>query len=444
MRITMANYTKQDIYRLVEEEDVEFIRLQFVDSFGALKNIAMTANHLDRILENRVVFDGAAIQGYDTKDLSEFILAPDLDTFTIFPWRPQRGRVARFICDVLNPDGTPYEADPRRILKNVLEQAEKEGYTFNVGPENEFFLFDTDEDGQPTTNSNEKGGFFDIGPLDSGENARRDMVLSLEEMGFVMESSYHSNEVAQHHIDFMFDEGLRTADNIMTFKLTVRTVAKRHGLHATFMPKPKYGLKGSAMSLNMFLCKDGKNIFADPDDVNGLSEDAYHFIGGLLAHSEEMAAITNPLVNSYKRLVPGYDAPTELTWTKNNQNSLIRISNLRSDSLAIELRSPDASANPYLVFAVCIAAGLDGIQQKLYPTKASDRSFSESDQKAMNIGNLPLNLDDALTHFENSTWIQSVLGKKFCEEYAAAKKEEWLNYMRQVSEWEISQYLYKI
>ena len=444
MRITMANYTKQDIYRLVEEEDVEFIRLQFVDSFGALKNIAMTANHLDRILENRVVFDGAAIQGYDTKDLSEFILAPDLDTFTIFPWRPQRGRVARFICDVLNPDGTQYEADPRRILKNVLEQAEKEGYTFNVGPENEFFLFDTDEDGQPTTNSNEKGGFFDIGPLDSGENARRDMVLSLEEMGFVMESSYHSNEVAQHHIDFMFDEGLRTADNIMTFKLTVRTVAKRHGLHATFMPKPKYGLKGSAMSLNMFLCKDGKNIFADPDDVNGLSEDAYHFIGGLLAHSEEMAAITNPLVNSYKRLVPGYDAPTELTWTKNNQNSLIRISNLRSDSLAIELRSPDASANPYLVFAVCIAAGLDGIQQKLYPTKASDRSFSESDQKAMNIGNLPLNLDDALTHFENSTWIQSVLGKKFCEEYAAAKKEEWLNYMRQVSEWEISEYLYKI
>ena len=444
MRITMANYTKQDIYRLVEEEDVEFIRLQFVDSFGALKNIAMTANHLDRILENRVVFDGAAIQGYDTKDLSEFILAPDLDTFTIFPWRPQRGRVARFICDVLNPDGTPYEADPRRILKNVLEQAEKEGYTFNVGPENEFFLFDTDEDGQPTTNSNEKGGFFDIGPLDSGENARRDMVLSLEEMGFVMESSYHSNEVAQHHIDFMFDEGLRTADNIMTFKLTVRTVAKRHGLHATFMPKPKYGLKGSAMSLNMFLCKDGKNIFADPDDVNGLSEDAYHFIGGLLAHSEEMAAITNPLVNSYKRLVPGYDAPTELTWTKNNQNSLIRISNLRSDSLAIELRSPDASANPYLVFAVCIAAGLDGIQQKLYPTKAADRSFSESDQKAMNIGNLPLNLDDALTHFENSTLIQSVLGKKFCEEYAAAKKEEWLNYMRQVSEWEISQYLYKI
>ena len=444
MRITMANYTKQDIYRLVEEEDVEFIRLQFVDSFGALKNIAMTANHLDRILENRVVFDGAAIQGYDTKDLSEFILAPDLDTFTIFPWRPQRGRVARFICDVLNPDGTPYEADPRRILKNVLEQAEKEGYTFNVGPENEFFLFDTDEDGQPTTNSNEKGGFFDIGPLDSGENARRDMVLSLEEMGFVMESSYHSNEVAQHHIDFMFDEGLRTADNIMTFKLTVRTVAKRHGLHATFMPKPKYGLKGSAMSLNMFLCKDGKNIFADPDDVNGLSEDAYHFIGGLLAHSQEMAAITNPLVNSYKRLVPGYDAPTELTWTKNNQNSLIRISNLRKDSLAIELRSPDAAANPYLVFAVCVAAGLDGIHHKLYPTKASDRSFSESDQKAMNIGNLPENLYDALVHFENSTWIQSILGKKFCEEYAAAKKEEWLNYMRQVSEWEISEYLYKI
>ena len=366
------------------------------------------------------------------------------NTFTILPWRPQQGKVARLLCDIYRSDGTPLEKSPRYILKQVVEMAAKEGYVCEVDPECEFFLFHTDDNGVPTTLTHEKAGYLDISPLDLGENARRDMVLNLEDMGYEIESSHHETAPAQHEIDFKFTGANEMADCVMTFKMAVRTIAKRHGLHATFMPKPRAEVNGSGMHIHFALYKDGKNIFADPDDVNGLSEDAYHFIGGLLAHSEEMAAITNPLVNSYKRLVPGYDAPTELTWTKNNQNSLIRISNLRSDSLAIELRSPDASANPYLVFAVCIAAGLDGIQQKLYPTKASDRSFSESDQKAMNIGNLPLNLDDALTHFENSTWIQSVLGKKFCEEYAAAKKEEWLNYMRQVSEWEISQYLYKI
>ena len=390
------------------------------------------------------MFDGSSIEGFVRIEESDMYLYPDLDTFVIFPWRPQQGKVARLLCDIYRSDGTPLEKSPRYILKQVVEMAAKEGYVCEVDPECEFFLFHTDDNGVPTTLTHEKAGYLDISPLDLGENARRDMVLNLEDMGYEIESSHHETAPAQHEIDFKFSGANEMADCVMTFKMAVRTIAKRHGLHATFMPKPRAEVNGSGMHIHFALYKDGKNIFADPDDVNGLSEDAYHFIGGLLAHSEEMAAITNPLVNSYKRLVPGYDAPTELTWTKNNQNSLIRISNLRSDSLAIELRSPDASANPYLVFAVCIAAGLDGIQQKLYPTKASDRSFSESDQKAMNIGNLPLNLDDALTHFENSTWIQSVLGKKFCEEYAAAKKEEWLNYMRQVSEWEISQYLYKI
>ena len=437
-------YTKKDILEMVEEEDVEFVRLQFTDLFGNMKNVAITASHLKKALDNKVMFDGSSAEGFVRVEESDMYLYPDYGTFATFPWRPQQGKVARLICDVYRPDGTCYEGDPRYILKKVVSEAAALGYTFNVGPECEFFLYHVDDDGMPTTITHEQAGYFDMGPLDFGENARRDMVLTLEDMGFEVESSHHENAPAQHEIDFKYDEALQTADNISTFKLVVKTIAKRHGLHATFMPKPRAEVNGSGMHIHFALYKDGKNIFADPDDVNGLSEDAYHFIGGLLAHSEEMAAITNPLVNSYKRLVPGYDAPTELTWTKNNQNSLIRISNLRSDSLAIELRSPDASANPYLVFAVCIAAGLDGIQQKLYPTKASDRSFSESDQKAMNIGNLPLNLDDALTHFENSTWIQSVLGKKFCEEYAAAKKEEWLNYMRQVSEWEISQYLYKI
>ena len=440
----MWNYTREEILQMVEEEDVEFIRLQFTDMFGAIKNIAVTARELPRALDNRCMINGEQVAGMDMEKGSDLYLSPILDTFAILPWRPQQGKVARMICDLYFPDGTPYKNSPRYILENVAGKAQEEGYTCYIDPECEFFLFHTDDNGVPTTLTHEKAGYLDISPLDLGENARRDMVLNLEDMGYEIESSHHETAPAQHEIDFKFTGANEMADCVMTFKMAVRTIAKRHGLHATFMPKPRAEVNGSGMHIHFALYKDGKNIFADPDDVNGLSEDAYHFIGGLLAHSEEMAAITNPLVNSYKRLVPGYDAPSELTWTKNNQNSLIRISNLRSDSLAIELRSPDASANPYLVFAVCIAAGLDGIQQKLYPTKASDRSFSESDQKAMNIGNLPLNLDDALTHFENSTWIQSVLGKKFCEEYAAAKKEEWLNYMRQVSEWEISQYLYKI
>ena len=438
------HYTKEDIMELVQDEDVEFIRLQFTDMFGQMKNVAITASQIEKVLDNGCMFDGSSIEGFARIEEADMILYPDLDTLAIFPWRPQQGKVARLICDVKRPGGEPFEGDPRYVLKRAVREAAELGYTFEVGPECEFFLFHTDENGLPTTITHEKAGYFDLGPLDLGENARRDMVLTLEDMGFIVESSHHEIAPAQHEIDFQYDEALATADNIMTFKLAVKTIAKRHGLHATFMPKPKFGVNGSGMHINMSLAKDGKNIFSDPSDKNGLSREAYWFIGGIMKHMKGMTAITNPLVNSYKRLVPGYDAPTELTWTKNNQNSLIRISNLRSDSLAIELRSPDASANPYLVFAVCIAAGLDGIQQKLYPTKAADRSFSESDQKAMNIGNLPLNLDDALTHFENSTWIQSVLGKKFCEEYAAAKKEEWLNYMRQVSEWEISQYLYKI
>ena len=437
-------YTEKEVLQFVEENDVKFVKLMFCDIFGSLKTISVIAGELPKIFREGLIFDASKLSGFLNVTASDLRLFPDPDTLALLPWRPQQGKVARLIGDVYRKDGTPYEGDPRYVLRKAVAEAEEMGYSMNVGPECEFFLFHTDEDGLPTTVTHEEGGYFDIGPLDLGENARRDMVLNLEDMGYEIESSHHETAPAQHEIDFKFSGANEMADCVMTFKMAVRTIAKRHGLHATFMPKPRAEVNGSGMHIHFALYKDGKNIFADPDDVNGLSEDAYHFIGGLLAHSEEMAAITNPLVNSYKRLVPGYDAPTELTWTKNNQNSLIRISNLRSDSLAIELRSPDASANPYLVFAVCIAAGLDGIQQKLYPTKASDRSFSESDQKAMNIGNLPLNLDDALTHFENSTWIQSVLGKKFCEEYAAAKKEEWLNYMRQVSEWEISQYLYKI
>ncbi len=437
----MSEYTKQDIRKLVQEEDVGFIRLQFVDSFGNLKNLAKTGDHLDRILNNECIFDGAAIQGYDTKELSEFILAPDLDTFTIFPWRPQRGKVARFICDVLNPDGTPYEADPRHILRKVQEDAKKDGYTFNVGPENQFFLFDTDENGQPTTKSNEKGGFFDIGPLDSGENARRDMVLSLEEMGFVMESSYHCNEVAQHCIDFMYDEGLRTADNIMTFRLTVRTVAKRHGLHATFMPKPRYGFKGSGLMLNMFLCKDGRDIFLDENAPDGLSSTAYHFMAGIMKHIKGLTLINNPIINSYKRLVPGYNAPVDITWSRTNRTPLIRITNMGSIGPRVVLRSPDGASNPYLVLAGCLAAGMEGIRKELEPPVSMDDVDAAGNIK---FDILPRTLREAIRAFEEDAFLQEVFGKTLSDIIINEKKEEWEEFCSQVTAWEVEKYLDRV
>jgi glutamine synthetase len=440
----MGNYTREEVLQMAEDEDVEFIRLQFTDMFGTLKNIAITARELPRALSNKYMIDGSFVAGISSEQEPDMVLHPDLGTFAILPWRPQQGKVARMLCDIYKPDGTPFVRSSRYILKKVADEAEAQGYTCYIDPECEFFLFHTDDNGMPTTVTHEKAGYLDISPIDFGENARRDMVLNLEDMGFAVESSHHETAPAQHEIDFRYAEVKETADCIMTFKMAVRTIAKRHGLHATFMPKPKSDENGSGMHIHFSLFKNGRNIFVDPDDESELSEEAYYFVGGLLAHSREMALITNPLVNSYKRLVPGYEAPTELTWTKNNQNSLVRIPGNRGAETRIELRSPDAASNPYLVFAVCLAAGLDGIRRKLYPTKSSNRSLSQSDQKAMNIENLPENLKEAIELFEESDWIKEVLGKEFCEEYVAAKKKEWLRYVRQVSEWEIEEYLYRI
>ena len=296
-------YTKEDIYRMVEEEDVEFIRLQFTDIYGNLKNMAVTASQLDKALEGKCSFDAAAIKDYSQEENTSMYLHPDYDTFEIFPWRPQQGKVARLLCDVYTINGEPYEADPRYILKKAVAKAADMGYGFNVGPECEFFLFNTDENALPTTNTNEKAGYFDCGPSDFGENARRDIVLTLEQMNFVVESSHHEMAPAQHEIDFMYSEALNTADNIQTFKLAVKTIAKRHGLHATFMPKPKEGVHGSGMHLNMSLTKDGKNAFYDATDSRGLSKEAYYFLGGIAKHIKAITAVTNPLVNSYKRVI---------------------------------------------------------------------------------------------------------------------------------------------
>ncbi len=443
----MKHYTKKDIFRLVEEEDVEFIRLQFTDMFGNFKNIAVTTSQLEKVLHNKCMFDGSAIEGFVRIEESDMYLHPDLNTFEIFPWRPQQGKVARFICDVYHTDGAPFEGDPRYILKRVLKEAKDLGYTFHVGPECEFFLFDIGENGLPTTKTQEKGGYFDVGPMDAGENARREMVLTLEEMGFEIEASHHEVAPAQHEIDFHYEDGLITADNIMTFKMAVRTIARRHGMHATFMPKPKSGVNGSGMHINMSLEKEGENCFYDPGDKLGLSEIAYQFIAGLMHHVPSMTAITNPLVNSYKRLVPGYEAPVYIAWSSVNRSPLIRIPDGREDSTRVELRSPDPAANPYLALAVCLAAGLDGIKKKMSPPIGVDKnifSMREQDRLAMGIRNLPGSLGEALDEFEKSEFMKEVLGSHAYHTYIKAKRAEWTQYRTQVSEWEIDQYLNRI
>ena len=363
----MSKYTKEDIWRMIEEEDVEFIRLQFTDIFGTLKNVAVTTSQLERVLNNEIMFDGASIEGFARVEQSDMFLRPDLDTFAIFPWRPQQGKVARFLCDIYRPDGTPFAGDPRHVLKRTVQEAAEMGYQMDVGPECEFFLFHTDDEGNPTTITHEKAGYFDVGPLDLGENARRDMILTLEDMGFVVEASHHEDAPAQHEIDFHYDEALKTADDIMTFKLAVKTIAKRHGLYASFMPKPKTGVNGSGMHINMSLARDGVNVFYDGQDCNHLSKEGYWFIGGIMKHIAAITAITNPLVNSYKRLVPGYEAPVYIAWSMRNRSPLIRIPAQTGTTQRIELRSPDSATNPYLAIAVCLAAGLDGIRNQIEP-----------------------------------------------------------------------------
>ena len=440
----MSHYSKEDIIKFVEENDVEFIRLQFTDLFGILKNVAIPKSQLKKALDNQMMFDGSSIDGFARIEESDMCLRPDLDSFVIFPWRPQTGKVARLICDVYKTDGTPFEGDPRHILKKAMAEAEKMGYTFNVGPECEFFLFNVDENGAPTTNSNDQAAYFDLGPNDLGENARRDMVLTLEDMGFVIEASHHECAPAQHEIDFKYGEAVKTADSIMTFKLAVKTIAQRHGLHATFMPKPKANMAGSGMHINMSLEKDGKNVFADENGKNGLSEEAYHFIAGLMKHINGIVAITNPLVNSYKRLIPGYEAPVYIAWSAKNRSPLIRIPAARGKGTRVELRNPDPTANPYLALAVCLIAGLDGIKNKLEVCDSVDANIyamTKKERRERGIDSLPETLIDAVKHLEKDELIMEFLGEETAEKYIEAKKAEWKSYKVAVSEWEVTQYL---
>ncbi|HJC50989.1 MAG TPA: type I glutamate--ammonia ligase [Candidatus Anaerostipes avistercoris] len=441
----MGRYTKQDIIDLVRENDVQFIRLQFSDLFGAMKNVAITARQLEKALDNKCTFDGSSVDGFVRIEESDMYLYPDLDSFIIFPWS-SGGRVARLICDVYGQDGMPFEGDPRNILKKVMRECKKMGYKFNVGPECEFFLFHTDEEGQPTTLSHEKAGYFDVAPLDLGESARRDMILNLEEMGFEIEASHHEVAPAQHEIDFKYDNALRTADNILTFKFVVKYIAKRHGLYASFMPKPITGVDGSGMHLNMSLWKNGRNIFADSKNHIGISDEAFYFMAGVMKHAREMSLITNPLVNSYKRIVPGYEAPVDVTWSPANRSPLIRVPAARGSGTRLEFRSPDPAANPYLALAVSLAAGLEGIRGKLTPGKGSSTNqyeMAEGEKKEAGIMMLPRDLKEALDIFEKSDFIRKTLGDHIFTKYYKAKKREWESYQKFVSQWEIDEYLYK-
>lgn len=444
----MSKYSKEDIIRLVEEEDVEFIRLQFTDIFGMLKNVAITASQLGKALDNRCMFDGSAIEGFVRIEESDMYLYPDYDTFEIFPWRPQQGKVARLVCDVYRPNGEPFEGDPRYVLKKVLQEAARMGYTFHVGPECEFFLFHTDDDGKPTTYTHETAGYFDVAPIDMAENVRRDIVLNLEEMGFGIEASHHEIAPAQHEIDLEYMEGLTAADNIMTFKMAVKSIAKRHGLHATFMPKPKAGVNGSGMHINMSLAdKDGRNVFVDESDRLGLSRVAYHFMAGILKHIKEITVLTNPLVNSYKRLVPGYDAPVYIAWSASaNRSPMIRIPSSRGSSTRIELRCPDTAVNPYLALAACLAAGLDGIKKEMIPPASVDDNIfnmTEDEMEQRGIEQLPETLGEALEAFESSLFVQELLGKHIYTKYLEAKSAEWKKFRAEVTDWEVEEYLYK-
>lgn len=440
------HYSKEDILAIVEENGVKFIRLQFTDILGTLKNVAITDRQLEKALNNHCMFDGSSINGFVRVEESDMYLRPDLDTFVIFPWRPQQGKVARLICDVYMPDGTPFEGDPRYILKKAINKAKDMGYTMNVGPECEFFLFEVDNDGNPTLKTNDKGSYFDLGPIDLGENARRDMTLALEYMGFEIETSHHEVAAGQNEIDFKYADALVTADNIATFKYVVKSIAQRHGLYATFMPKPLHGVNGSGMHINISLIKDGKNAFHNEEDELGLSSVAYNFIAGVLKHIKEICPITNPLVNSYKRLVPDYEAPVYIAWSAKNRSPLIRVPSAREEGTRIELRSPDPSSNPYLVLACLLLAGLEGIKYNLEPPKCIDKNIfdlNREERKRENIESLPESLHEAVAYMQKSDLVKEALGKNTFEYYIRAKEVEWDNYRTQVHQWEITSYLSK-
>jgi glutamine synthetase len=439
-----ARVTKAQILERAEREKVKFLRLQFTDILGTIKNVEIPDTQFEEALDGKVMFDGSSIEGFVRIEESDMYLKPDLSTFRIFPWTAPTGEtIARLICDIYTPDDAPFAGCPRTALKRAIALAAERGYRMKAGPEAEFFLFQT-RNGQPTTESHDSAGYFDLSPVDLGEDVRREIVLALRAMGFHVEAAHHEVAPGQHEIDFHDDDVLTTADNVSTFRFVVKNVANRNGLHATFMPKPIYGRNGSGMHTHMSLFAGATNLFFDPKAPRQLSALCLNFIGGILRHAKGFCAITNPLVNSYKRLVPGYEAPTNIAWSEKNRSPLVRVPAARGTATRIELRMPDPSCNPYLALAVMLRAGLDGIDKKVDPGPPINKNIftmSHRERRHLRIDELPGNLNEALDELEKDDLIRDTLGEHTFEHFLAAKREEWLDYIKHVSPWEVERYL---
>jgi glutamine synthetase len=436
--------TKEAVLASAEQQKVKFLRLQFTDILGTIKNVEIPNRQFEDALDGKVMFDGSSIEGFVRIEESDMYLRPDLATFCVFPWSGPTGEnVARLICDIYNPDGTPFVGCPRTTLKRVIALAQARGVTMKAGPEAEFFLFQSRQ-GRPTTESHDAASYFDLSPVDQGEDVRREIVLALEAMGFHVEAAHHEVAPGQHEIDLRYDDVLTTADNISTFRFVVKNVAIRNGLHATFMPKPIYGINGSGMHTHMSLFSKGTNVFFDADAPMQLSRTCLNYIGGVLRHAKGFCAITNPLVNSYKRLVPGYEAPTAVAWSEKNRSPLVRVPAARGGATRIELRMPDPACNPYLALAVMLRAGLDGIEKNIDPGPPINKNIftmSHRERRHLRIDELPGNLSEALDELEKDDLVRETLGEHLFEHFLAAKREEWHDYIRHVSPWEVDRYL---
>ena len=436
---------KAAILARVAREKVKFMRLQFTDILGAIKNVEVPDRQFEEAFAGRIMFDGSSIEGFVRIEESDMYLKPDMATFQVFPWtHASPERVGRMICDIANPDGTPFAGCPRSTLKRTIALAAGKGFTLSAGPEAEFFLFQRRGNGEPTTETHDSGGYFDLTPVDLGEDVRREIVLALEQMGFHVEAAHHEVAPGQHEIDFRHDDALATADNVSTFRFVVKNVANRHGLHATFMPKPVFGINGSGMHTHQSLFVRGTNAFFDERAQWQLSRTCLHYVGGLLRHAKSFCAITNPLVNSYKRLVPGYEAPTAIAWSERNRSPLVRVPASRGENTRVELRMPDPSCNPYLALTVMLRAGLDGIDKQLDPGPPVNKNIykmSHRERRHLRIDELPGNLSEALDELQRSDLMRDALGDHIFDHFLAAKREEWDGYIRHVSPWEIDRYL---
>ena len=446
-----SSMDRKQILEHMRANNVRFLRLQFTDITGINKNVEVPASQFEKALDGEVMFDGSSIDGFTRIEESDMLLKPDLATYRVDPWVSadhtgrDQGRIGRLICDIYKPDETPFEGCPRMALKHVCAQASELGYSASAGPEAEFFLFQRTADGRPTTETHDSAGYFDLAPIDLGEECRREIVIALEALGFEIEAAHHEVAPGQHEIDFKYGDIVATADNLATFRFVVRRIAREMGLHATFMPKPIFGQNGSGMHVHQSLFRDGQNAFyAEGADDEGVSDVMRHYVGGLLAHARAFTAITNPTVNSYKRLVPGFEAPTHLAWSMQNRSPLIRVPARRGIGTRCELRSPDPSCNPYLAFAVMLAAGLDGVRNEIQPptpVSANVYTMSARERARLKIKSLPGDLGEALNLLEKDDVIKNALGEHITEQFIAAKRQEWHEFISQVHGWELDRYL---